>query len=282
MAGGTGAGADPARLGRVGPGTAPAPPGSAGSASAEALAALIDAAGRVCALTGAGISTDSGIGDFRGPDGLWTRNPSAARMFDLDAYRSDRAVRIAAWQHRYDSPIRTARPNAGHEVLARWQADRSVTIVTQNIDGLHHRAGSTDVVELHGTFWQAQCLDCRACQPIEEVLSHVASGEDDPACLSCGGLLRTATVAFGQSLDPDVWRAAVTAFRDCDVALVLGTSLSVQPAASLVAVAAAAGAAVVVVNEQPTGYDALAHLVIRGGISETLTMTADVLAARRD
>ena len=249
------------------PGTAVQP---ADGAAVRQLAALLAGAERVFVLSGAGMSTESGIDDFRGPNGLWTRNPAAARMFDIDAYRSDREVRTAAWEHRARSPIRSAAPNVGHRVLARWQDDRAVTIATQNIDGLHQRAGSAEVLELHGSFWQAQCLDCGEHSPIEAVFGRLDAGEEDPACLRCGGILRTATVAFGQALDPAVLGGAVRAARASVVALAIGTSLTVQPAASLCGVAAADGASVVIINEQPTDYDSMADLVIHAGIGATL------------
>ncbi len=237
----------------------------------DRLTRLVASAGRVFVLSGAGMSTDSGVPDFRGPGGIWTRNPAAARLFDIEAYRSDPDVRRASWRFRLDSPIRRAAPNRAHLALAAWEsAGRAVTIATQNIDGLHRRAGSGAVLELHGTFWRSVCLDCGDRRPIEETFARVLAGEDDPPCQLCTGILRTDTVAFGQSLDAAVLTAAVDAARSCDLALAIGSSLAVQPAASLCEVAASAGAPLVIVNAEPTAYDALAALVIRDRIADVL------------
>jgi NAD-dependent deacetylase len=241
------------------------------------VARRVAAANRVFVLSGAGMSTESGIADFRGPNGLWTRNPAAARMFDIEAYRADREVRVAAWEQRYRSPIRGATPNDGHRALARWQDGRTITIATQNIDGLHQQAGSETVLELHGTFWDSQCLDCGDRLPIARAFHRLERGEQDPACQRCGGVLRTATVAFGQSLDRAIWGQAVRAARTSDLALAIGTSLSVQPAASLCTVAAESGAPIVVINEQATDFDARADLVIRTGIGPLLAAVAEEL-----
>jgi NAD-dependent deacetylase len=241
-------------------------------------AGLIRSADRVFVLAGAGMSTESGIPDFRGPDGLWTMNPGAMRMFDLEAYRSDPDVRRKAWQVRRHSEIRTAQPNAGHQSLAAWYTDeRAVTIATQNIDGLQQRAGSPKVLELHGTFWQSMCLDCSDRRPIEYTFARLDEGEEDPPCLVCGGILKTGTVAFGQPLDVRILTEAAEAAQHCDVALAIGTSLIVQPAALLCDVAVKAGAPLVVINGSETPYDDVASLVIREPIGPSLTRITDLL-----
>lgn len=233
----------------------------------EWLTEQVAAAAHVFVLSGAGLSTGSGIPDFRGPNGLYTRYPAAARMFDLDAYVREPAVRIAAWRFRMDGGIAEAQPNAGHRAIASWQAPhRRVSVATQNIDGLHQRGGSSDVLELHGTFWATQCLSCGDRRPIDEAFDRVRDGEEDPDCRECGGIIRTATVAFGQSLDPEVLGAAVTAARTADLAVAVGSSLEVQPAASLCSVAVEAGVPLAVVNAEPTPYDAMATVVVRGDI----------------
>lgn len=260
------------------PGRRPAPR-PAGAAAADALADLIRSAERIFVLSGAGLSTESGISDFRGPEGLLTRNPAAASMFDIDAYRADRAVRVAAWRNRLDSEIRRAEPNSGHLALAAWQRARTVTIATQNIDGLHQRAGSTDVLELHGTFWQSVCLDCGQRGDIDAVFARVDGGQDDPGCEICGGILRTATVAFGQSLDPSIWRQAVRSAAESDLALAVGTSLGVLPAASLCGTALQHGAPLAVINGEPTGYDDSATLVINERIGAVLAAVDERLQA---
>jgi NAD-dependent deacetylase len=240
---------------------------------------LIEGARRVTVLTGAGISTDSGIPDYRGPNGLWTRNPEAARMSTLADYVADPEVRRRAWQSRRNHPAWTAQPNEGHRALvALERAGRLVALLTQNIDELHQRAGSDPdlVVELHGTIWQAECLGCGVRTPMADELARVSDDVPDPACTACGGILKSATISFGQQLDPLVVQRAVDAASSCDLFLVVGSSLTVQPAAGLCTVAVDAGADLVIVNAEPTPYDAMASLVIRTPISETLTaLTAD-------
>lgn len=226
---------------------------------------------RVTVLTGAGVSTPSGIPDFRGPNGLWTKDPSAAAMFDIDRYRADPDLRRRAWVNRRDHPAWTAEPNpAHHAFVALERSGRLRALLTQNIDGLHQRAGSTSVVELHGTLFVAACLDCGERVPMTDVLVRVEDGEDDPACSACGGIQRSATIAFGQRLDTQVLEAAVMAAADCDVFLAAGTSLQVNPAAGLCQVALRAGARLVVANGSPTPYDDVAHAVLRADLTEVL------------
>jgi len=234
---------------------------------------MLDGARRITVLTGAGISTDSGIPDYRGPNGLWTRNPEAARMSTLADYVADPDVRRRAWQSRQTHPAWTAEANDGHRALVELErSGRLVALLTQNVDGLHQRAGSDPslVVELHGTIWWAECLDCRARTPMADELARVSDDEPDPACRACGGILKSATISFGQQLDPDVIERAVRAASSCDLFLAVGSSLTVQPAAGLCHVAVDAGADLVVVNAEPTPYDALAALVIREPIGKTL------------
>lgn len=228
---------------------------------------------RVVALTGAGISTDSGIPDFRGPNGLWTRDPAAARMFTLEDYVADPEVRRRAWLARRDHPAWTAEPNAGHRALVELErAGRLLAVVTQNIDGLHQRAGNSPerVIEIHGTLYEVECLGCAARGPMTEALDRIAAGEDDPSCTRCGGILKAATISFGQPLHGPTLRRAVAVAAECDVLLAVGTTLTVHPAAGLVEVAAAAGARVVIINASPTPYDPIADAVLRQPIGEVL------------
>ncbi|MGE5830988.1 MAG: SIR2 family NAD-dependent protein deacylase [Micromonosporaceae bacterium] len=228
---------------------------------------------RVSVLTGAGISTDSGIPDFRGPNGLWTRNPEAARQFTLDAYVSDPLVRRTAWQARREHAAWTAQPNRGHLALVDLErAGRLHALITQNIDGLHQRAGSdpTRVIEVHGTIHAVECLACGARTPMRAALDRVEAGEDDPPCQLCGGILKSATVSFGQQLDPTTMRRAVTSVAESDLLIAVGTSLQVHPVAGLVDVAVGAGARVAIVNAQPTPYDDDVHAVLREPIGEVL------------
>jgi NAD-dependent deacetylase len=233
----------------------------------------LDAAERVTVLTGAGVSTPSGIPDFRGPNGLWTKDPGAAAMFDIDRYRADSDLRRRAWLNRRDHPAWTARPNAAHEAfVALERSGRLRALLTQNIDGLHQAAGNSRdaVVELHGTLYFSACLDCGERVPMVDVLARVDAGESDPPCLACGGVQRSATVAFGQSLDPQVLARAVEAAGDCDVFLAAGTSLQVNPAAGLCRVALGSGARLVVANGSATPYDGVAHAVVRADLTEVL------------
>ena len=244
--------------------------------------AWVDAAERVVVLTGAGISTDSGIPDFRGPRGVWTRDPGAARMFTLDAYVGDPEVRRAAWRNRRAHAAWTAEPNAGHAALVEIErAGRLHAIVTQNIDGLHQKAGSSPdrVIEIHGTLFAVECLGCADRTPMSEALDRVAAGEEDPPCTRCGGILKAATISFGQPLDAATLRRAAEATTAADVLLAVGTSLTVHPAAGLVEYAARAGARVVIVNAAPTPYDGIADAVLRRPIGEVLPVLAG--AARR-
>jgi NAD-dependent deacetylase len=239
----------------------------------QQVAEWLAAASRVTVLTGAGISTDSGIPDFRGPQGVWTRNPGAERLFQIQEYVADPDVRVQAWRNRREHPAWTARPNAGHAALVDLdRSGRLRAVVTQNIDGLHQRAGLPPerVVEIHGTLREAVCLSCWRRTPMQQVLARVDAGEPDPPCLSCGGIQKSATISFGQALDPAVLRAARHAAADCDVFLAVGTTLQVMPAAGLCDLALEAGARLVVVNAEPTGYDGVADAVLRGSISDLL------------
>ncbi len=234
---------------------------------------LVRSASRITALTGAGISTDSGIPDFRGPRGVWTTNPGAERTATLHHYLADPEVRRAAWQNRLTSPAWSAEPNAGHRALVSLeQQGRLRAVVTQNIDELHQRAGSAPslVIELHGTMRWVVCWGCGMRAPMDDALQRLRAGEDDPHCQRCGGILKSATISFGQSLEPGVLAAAQAAAADCDLLLAVGSSLTVYPAAGLVPVARDSGALVVIVNAEPTPFDDLADAVVRGSISEVL------------
>ena len=233
----------------------------------------IDAASRVVVLTGAGISTDSGIPDFRGPQGVWTRNPEAEKQATIQHYVADPEVRKRAWRSRLETFGRQLAPNAGHRAVAALeQRGKLDTLITQNVDGLHQAAGSSPerVVEVHGTTREVVCLDCGERAPMERALARVRAGEDDPPCRSCGGILKSATISFGQGLvQKDIQRADFAA-RTCDLMLAVGTKLSVWPVAGVVPVAKEAGARVVILNAEPTDMDGLADAVLRGSISAIL------------
>ena len=245
----------------------------AGVTVPEPLPDWLTAARQITVLTGAGISTDSGIPDFRGPQGVWTRDPEAEKLSTLQYYVADPVIRRRAWRERLHHPAWTASPNAGHAALVELERQgRLRALVTQNIDGLHQRAGSSPgrVIEIHGTVHGVTCLTCGDRTTMRSALDRVEAGEDDPDCRHCGGILKSATISFGQQLEEAVVDAAVRAAADCDVFLAVGTSLTVHPAAGLTDVAAARGARVVVVNAQPTPYDDVADLVVREPIGRAL------------
>jgi NAD-dependent deacetylase len=233
----------------------------------------VEGATSVSVLTGAGISTDSGIPDFRGPEGVWTKNPEAEKMATLDHYVADPAVRVRSWKWRLETEKNKKRPNAGHRALVDLErAGHLDTLVTQNVDGLHQAAGSDParVVEIHGTLEEVQCLSCEERAPMSRALARVTAGEEDPSCRSCGGILKSATISFGQGLVARDLERAQNAAESCEVILAIGTTLAVYPIAAMVPVAKEAGARVVILNGEATEMDALADCVLRGSISEIL------------
>ena len=234
---------------------------------------LIDAAERVVVLTGAGISTDSGIPDFRGPNGVWTKNPAAEKTATIQHYLADPEARKLAWQNRLRMGAFTAEPNRGHRAIVDLQARGQLSaVVTQNVDGLHQRAGTDPdrVVEVHGTVWFTRCWDCQDRRPMPETLDRVQAGEEDPPCRVCGGILKSDTISFGQSLIPEVIDRAMQVSEDCDLMLAVGSTLSVYPAANCVPLAKRSGASVIIVNGEETGMDRLADHLLRGSIGDIL------------
>jgi NAD-dependent deacetylase len=233
----------------------------------------IDGAKRVVVLTGAGISTDSGIPDFRGPQGLWTKNPLAEKMSNIHYYLADPEVRKLSWQNRLSSPAWTARPNPGHLALVNLEKRGKLhALITQNIDELHQIAGNSPerIIEVHGTMRRVMCWDCGMRAPMQKALERVRAGEEDPKCRDCGGILKSDTISFGQQLVPEVIDRAMRVAREGDLFLSVGTSLQVYPVAGAVDVAREAGAKIVIVNAQPTPFDEVADAVFDGSISEVL------------
>ncbi|MGW1881696.1 SIR2 family NAD-dependent protein deacylase [Streptomyces sp. NPDC001970] len=229
----------------------------------------------VAILSGAGISTDSGIPDYRGPNGLWRRDPEAEKLVTYDHYMADPEIRRRSWRMRSESPTLRAEPNAAHRAVAELEQSRNgvaVRVITQNVDGLHQRAGMPErkVLELHGTSRQVECTRCHARSAMKDALVRVAEGEDDPPCRTCGGILKSATVMFGQRLDPVVLGEAMGIAKACEVFIAVGSSLQVQPAASLAGIAADNGARLIVVNAEPTPYDDRAAEIIREPIGTAL------------
>jgi len=239
----------------------------------KAVRAWIDAARRVVVLTGAGISTDSGIPDFRGPQGVWTKNPKAEKLSDIRYYMSDLEVRRLSWQSRLEHPAWSAQPNAGHRALVELERRGKLhALITQNIDELHQLAGNSPekVIEVHGTMRQVVCMSCDERAPMEKALARVRAGEADPPCRSCGGILKSATISFGQALVPEVIDRAMRVAGEAEVFLAIGTSLQVYPVAGTVEIAKRAGAKLVIVNAEPTPFDDLADAVLNDPIGDVL------------
>jgi NAD-dependent deacetylase len=243
------------------------------AAAADQARRWVDDAERVVVLTGAGISTDSGIPDFRGPQGVWTKNPAAEKLSDIRHYMADPEVRRASWRSRMTHPAWDAKPNAGHRALAALERRGKLhALVTQNIDELHQLAGNSParVIEVHGTMRQVICMGCGWRGPMQETLARVRAGEADPPCLDCSGILKSATISFGQQLVPEVIERALRAAEEAEVFIAVGTSLQVYPVAGALPAAKAAGARIVILNAEPTPMDALADARLAGSISELL------------
>jgi NAD-dependent deacetylase len=251
------------------------------SAAFRALVALIDLAARarrIVALTGAGISTESGIPDYRGPGGVWERQAPPT----IGDFLENPDTRRAYWEGRRTRypELAAAQPNDGHRALARWeQAGRLTTIITQNIDGLHQKAGNTPdrVIELHGSAHRIRCFDCGTIWPSAVIQARLEEGESLPACEVCGGILRAATILFGEALPKEALERAVEAARGCDLMLVVGSSLIVNPAAQLPVLAKRSGASLAIVNRTPTPLDALADVTHRGEAGPALSAIAAAL-----
>lgn len=233
----------------------------------------INQAQRVVALTGAGISTDSGIPDFRGPNGLWTKNPQAEKMATMHHYMSDPEIRKRAWRSRLESASRQREPNEGHRALVTLERRGKLhKLIAQNTDGLHQKAGNSPelVIEIHGNTREVVCMSCANRTSMKCALERVRAGEEDPHCLSCDGILKSATISFGQPLVEEDLREAKLAAQSCDLMLAVGTTLAVYPIAGIVPLAKESGARVVIVNAEPTQMDHLADQVLHGPISEIL------------
>lgn len=251
---------------------------------AASAATWAEGSSRIAVLTGAGISTDSGIPDYRGPNGVWTRDPAAAEVVTYSRFMADPAVRVRFWRMYHNHPAWTASPNAAHRALATLDGDgRAVRILTQNIDGLHQMGGSPTrkVLELHGSMHEVVCTGCGARTPSAATLARVGAGDEDPACLDCGGILKLAVVLFEEYLETGTLHQAGKIAKACHLLLVIGTSLRVEPAAGLCAVAVGAGARLVIVNRDPTPYDRLADEIIREPIAVAVPQLVAALVGSR-
>ena len=240
---------------------------------ADEVRGWVASARRIVALTGAGISTDSGIPDFRGPQGVWTRNPAAEKQATIQNYLAEPEVRVAAWRARLEHGAWSAKPNAGHLALVGLERRGALhALITQNVDELHQIAGNAAerVIEVHGTIRKAMCWICGARTPMADVLERVRAGEPDPACRDCGGILKSDTISFGQALVPEVIERAMRVAAEADLMLAIGTTLQVYPVAGAVPIARRAGARIVIVNAEPTAMDEIADAVLRGPIGEIL------------
>ncbi len=244
-----------------------------GSKDLDLVRTWVADARRIVALTGAGISTESGIPDFRGPHGVWTTNPAAEKQSTIQHYLADRDVRVAAWRGRLEHAAWRAKPNVGHFALVELERrGRLHALITQNIDELHQLAGNDParVIEVHGTVRRAMCWGCGARQPMQAVLDRVRAGDEDPACEACGGILKSDTISFGQALVPEVIERALRVAAEADLLIAVGSTLAVYPVAGAVPIAKEAGARVVIVNAGPTELDGIADCVLRGRIGEIL------------
>ena len=252
------------------------------TAAVDQLAGWLRASTSTVVLTGAGVSTASGIPDFRGPNGIWTRDPRAERLSNIGYYVADPAIRRESWRRRLEHPAWGAQPNEAHRALAALDAAGRVgLLVTQNIDGLHLAAGSPPerVVEIHGSIRESACLTCGDRRPMPETLERVRAGDPDPACLVCGGILKSATVSFGQNLDAALLRCAEDAAAGAACFMAVGTSLTVYPVARLPELTLEGGGRLVIVNDDATALDDRAHLVLRGDAGELLSAVAAAVAA---
>jgi NAD-dependent deacetylase len=238
---------------------------------------------RIVALTGAGISTESGIPDFRGPQGVWTKDPKAEKLSNIHYYMADPEVRKLSWKSRLDHAAWHARPNAGHLALVELERRGKLhALVTQNIDGLHQRAGNSPekVIEVHGTLHEVVCMQCGWRGAMQPVLDRVRAGEEDPSCRHCGGILKSATISFGQALVPEVIDRAMQVAAEAELLISIGTSLQVYPVAGMVPAANAAGARVVIINAEPTPFDNVADAVLREPIGEVLPRLCGAVTGR--
>ena len=238
----------------------------------QKLRAMIEEAKRGVVFTGAGISTESGIPDFRSPGGIWTKN----QPIQFQDFMASEEMRREAWRRKFNSEevMQKAEPNKGHLAVAKLvQIGKVSSVITQNIDGLHQRAGVPEekVIELHGNTTYAKCLDCGRRYELRPIREAFKRDETLPVCDHCNGIIKTATISFGQAMPQDAMRAAQQETLSCELFLAMGSSLVVFPAAGFPELAKRNGARLVIINRDPTGMDSIADLVIHQGIGPVLS-----------
>ncbi|MGD9801907.1 MAG: NAD-dependent deacetylase [Hyphomicrobiaceae bacterium] len=243
----------------------------------DELKRMISDAKRIVAFTGAGISTESGIPDFRSPGGIWTRY----QPIEFQDFLASEEMRRESWRRKFaiDETMRTAEPNAGHRALARLvERGQMLAIITQNIDGLHQASGVPDeqVIELHGNSTYAACLECKRRHELDWVKQIFSDNETLPKCMACSGILKTATISFGQAMPEDAMERAHDVTRQADLMITLGSSLVVYPAASFPIMAKRLGAKYIIINREPTDQDEMADLVINSEIGTTISKAVGV------
>lgn len=241
------------------------------SLSLDALKTLLDGASRVAIFTGAGISTESGIPDFRSPGGVWTKN----QPIEFSEFLASEEMRREAWRRKMavDQVIRQAQPNRGHRAVAELvRRGQTPAVITQNIDNLHQDSGvpAERVIELHGNGTYATCLDCSSRYELADIYARFERDDSLPVCTACEGIVKSATISFGQRMPAEPMRRAEEETLGCDLFLVLGSSLVVFPAAGFPVVAKQNGAKLVIINRDPTPLDDMADLVVNAAIGETL------------
>jgi NAD-dependent deacetylase len=247
----------------------------------SAAVAAIRNANRIVVFTGAGISTESGIPDFRSPGGIWSKYDP--REFTYQRFVESEEARAKIWKMSAETHkvLTSADPNPAHyAIVSLEKADKLACLITQNIDGLHQRAGTSEekVLELHGTALYIKCLDCGKRYEREPIAKRVADGDYSPRCDDCKGLLKSATISFGQSMPREKMERAYAESESCDLFIVIGSSLVVQPAASLPLIAKKNGAVLMIINRDPTDFDQLADVVINASAGETMSMVVETLA----
>ena len=237
---------------------------------AEKLKALIAQSARIVVFTGAGISTESGISDYRSQGGLWERYQPVT----IQEFLADEEKRREYWRRKKETYVqmRDAQPNEGHFAIARLEKIGTLAgVITQNIDGLHRKAGSQNVIEIHGTNLEVICLSCGKLCPCDPIYDRLNSGEDIPLCQDCGGLLKPNTISFGQQLNPETLQRAYQWLQDCDLMIAVGSTLIVEPAASMPRIAKENGASLVIINRDSTPLDSSADLVVHAQIGPLLS-----------